>query len=199
MKFLNLVTALLVFVLGQNTFAQKQDKMDLPYYEVPEYYQEYNAGTVVARMIDGLGFRFRWASEDLRAEDLIYKPSEDARTLEETVDHIFGLSRIIVNSAFKEPTDFTIEQLELSFEEKRKEILNNLQKASSIFQTIDDLESYNMIFISSRGEREFPFWNQINGPIADAIWHCGQLVSMRRASGNPLNSKVSFLNGKVRD
>ena len=199
MKFLNLVTALLVFVLGQNTFAQKQDKMDLPYYEVPEYYEEYNAGTVVARMIDGLGFRFRWASEDLRAEDLIYKPSEDARTLEETVDHIFGLSRIIVNSAFKEPTDFTIEQLELSFEEKRKEILNNLQKASSIFQTIDDLESYNMIFISSRGEREFPFWNQINGPIADAIWHCGQLVSMRRASGNPLNSKVSFLNGKVRD
>ena len=81
---------------------------------------------------------------------------------------------------------------------KRKEILNNLQKASSIFQTIDDLESYNMIFISSRGEREFPFWNQINGPIADALWHVGQVVTHRRTSGNPFNSKVSVFNGKVR-
>ena len=42
-------------------------------------------------------------------------------------------------------------------------------------------------------------WNQINGPIADALWHCGQVVSFRRASGNPYNSKASLFTGKLRE
>lgn len=59
-----------------------------------------------------------------------------------------------------------------------------------------DLSEFNIVF--KRGERssEFPFWNQINGPISDALWHCGQVVSFRRASGNPFNSKVSVLQVK---
>lgn len=187
----------LILLIQSNTMAQ--EKSELPYYEVPEYYAEYTAGTVAARMVDGLGFRFRWATEDLRDKDLQYKPSEDARTLEETVDHILGLSRVIVNSTLMEPTDFTKEQPKLSFVEKRKEILDNLYQASQLLQSVEDLEKFKMQFISSRGESEYPFWNQLNGPIADALWHCGQLVSMRRASGNPLTSKVSFLQGKVRE
>ena len=43
----------------------------------------------------------------------------------------------------------------------------------------------------------FPFWNHLNGPIADALWHSGQIVSNRRASGNPLNSKVNVFIGKT--
>lgn len=193
------IAGVFLFLIAMNAVAQNNNQMELPYYEVPEYYESYTAGTVTARMIDGLGFRFRWASEDLRTEDLSYKPSEEARTLEETVNHILGLSRIIVNSALKQPTDFTVEQPELTFEEKRKQILENLQKASAILQNTEDLSEFTIEFVSARGKRELPFWNQINGPIADAIWHCGQLVSMRRASGNPLNSKVSFLNGTVRE
>lgn len=193
------IAGVFLFLIAMNAVAQNNNQMELPYYEVPEYYESYTAGTVTARMIDGLGFRFRWASEDLRTEDLSYKPSEEARTLEETVNHILGLSRIIVNSALKQPTDFTVEQPELTFEEKRKQILENLQKASAILQNAEDLSEFTIEFVSARGKRELPFWNQINGPIADAIWHCGQLVSMRRASGNPLNSKVSFLNGTVRE
>ncbi|MFT7499284.1 MAG: hypothetical protein ACI8QP_001887, partial [Porticoccaceae bacterium] len=46
---------------------------------------------------------------------------------------------------------------------------------------------------------EYPFWDLINGPIEDAVWHSGQLVSFRRSSGNPMNPKVNFLTGKVRD
>jgi hypothetical protein len=48
-------------------------------------------------------------------------------------------------------------------------------------------------------ENEFPFWNQLNGPIADALWHCGQVISFRRSSGNPYNSKASVFSGKVRE
>jgi hypothetical protein len=39
----------------------------------------------------------------------------------------------------------------------------------------------------------------INGPIADALWHAGQVVTLRRVSGNPINPKVSVFNGRLRD
>ena len=45
---------------------------------------------------------------------------------------------------------------------------------------------------------EYPFWNQLNGPIADAIWHVGQVVSFRRTAGNSLPKGPSFLTGTVR-
>ena len=188
----------MTLLFGINAAAQDKDKMkDLPYYEVPDYYKSYTAGTVAARMVDGLGFRYRWATEDLKERDLDYKPSADARTTMQTIDHILGLSRTILNATLKVPSDFTKKQPELTYELKRKETLENFQKASQILQHATNLDALNMHFISSKGESEYPFWNSINGPISDAIWHCGQIVSFRRASGNPLNSKVSFLQGKV--
>jgi len=48
------------------------------------------------------------------------------------------------------------------------------------------------------GETQFPFWNVINGPISDAIWHTGQVVSFRRTSGNPFPKGVNVLTGKKR-
>ena len=44
-----------------------------------------------------------------------------------------------------------------------------------------------------------PFWNQLNGPIEDAVWHSGQIVVFRRASGNPISKKISVSTGKVRE
>lgn len=178
-----------------------QDKMEnkLPYHEIPEYDVEYTAGTVVARMIDGLGFRFYWATDGLRTEDLKYKPSEDARTAEETIDHIYGLTRVIYNSAIKEPNGGTTKDEGLSFKDKRKCTLEMLEKAANIFREAKDLNAHTIVFQRGENTSEYPFWNQINGPIADALWHCGQLVSFRRASGNPYNSKASLFTGKLRE
>lgn len=170
----------------------------LPYYEIPEYPENYNQGTVVARMIDGLGFRYFWATEDLRTEDLIFKPNETARTTEETIDHILGLSNVIVNSAIHQPNgnnDFS----KLTYSEKRKLTLNNFKTAAGIFRKSKDLSQFKIVFVRDGKSVEYPFWNQINGPIEDAIWHCGQVVSFRRSSGNPLNAKVSVFEGKIRE
>src|ERR1700704_3523395 len=79
-----------------------QDKA-LPYYEIPSYPETYTAATVAARLIDGVGFRYYWATEGLRQEDLSHKPSKEARTSMETLAHIYGLSRVIVNSTRKVP------------------------------------------------------------------------------------------------
>ena len=46
---------------------------------------------------------------------------------------------------------------------------------------------------------DFPFWNAINGPVADALSHVGQVVSYRRAAGNPIDPQVNVFLGKKMD
>lgn len=177
--------------------SQAQDQK-LPYYEIPDYPEEYNECTVVARMIDGLGFRYYWATEGLNEKDLAYKPSESGRSTDETLDHILGLSDFIFKTCLKQPVTAR-EDVELSFEEKRARTLNNLRTAADIMRSSTDLSLYTIQFNRDGNTTEFPFWNNINGPIADALWHCGQVVVLRRASGNPFNSKASVFTGKVRE
>ncbi len=176
-------------------------KMDtLPYYEIPNYPEKYTAESVVARMIDGVGFRFYWATEGLRSEDLKFRPTPEARTSEETIDHILGLSTVIINSLKNEVNTRTGEETSaLSFEIKRRKTLENFKMASDILKSgKGKLEDYKIVFKNGDKTTEYPFWNQINGPIEDAVWHVGQVVSFRRSSGNPFNSKASVLTGKVR-
>lgn len=168
-----------------------QDK--LPYDKIPDAPESYTAGSIVSRMIDGLGFRYYWATYGLRAEDLQYRPSKMARTSEETLDHILSLSQVILNSALGVPNTASLP--EMTFEEKRKRTLLNLQQASAIFIKVEDLSKFTIVFGSGDKKIEFPFWNQINGPISDALWHVGQIVSFRRASGNPFPKGVSVLRG----
>lgn len=181
------LTILLALML--NVFAMAQQDDQLPYYEIPEHAESYTAGAVASRMVDGLGFRYYWATQGLRPEDLSYKPSESGRTSEETIDHILGLSNFILTSVSIESSKIDVKGL--SFEEKRKYTLLNLKKASDILRNTEDL--------SQLDNDRFPFWSLINGPIADALWHCGQVVMLRRASGNPFYSKLSFLHGKVKE
>jgi len=169
---------------------------DLPYYKIPEYPESYTAGTVAARVIDGLGFRYYWATEGLTEKDLAFKPNEDARTSEQTIDHILSLTLTIVNAAKSEKNEFP-DFSQYSFEQKRKMTLDNIQKASEIVKngSVEDMENYRVIFDNG----EFPFWNMLNGPISDALWHVGQVVSFRRSSGNPFPRGVSVLKGSKRE
>ena len=187
----------LILILPIICFASVNAQSALPYYEIPDYPETYNECTVVARMIDGLGFRYYWATEGLRAEDLAFKPSEKGRTTEETLNHILGLTNVVLNSALKKVNE-SIDASEMSFEEKRALTLNMLKQAADIFRECDDLSEFKIVFKNGDNTSEYPFWNQINGPIADALWHVGQVVTHRRTSGNPFNSKVSVFNGKVR-
>ncbi len=177
--------------------AQKASPQDY-YYQIPEAPTEYTATNTVARMVDGLGFRYYWASEGLRTEDLAYKPSEEARTIEETLGHILSLSTVIINSVTSTPNIRPADVVELTYEEKRAKTLDNIKRSSEILKksSAGDLENFNLVFQNAKNTTEYPFWNQINGPISDAIWHSGQLVSLRRSAGNPFDSKVSLLSGK---
>ncbi len=185
-----------LIVLASSLYAQDQS---LPYYEIPTYPEAFTAGTVASRMIDGLGFRFYWATEGLRPEDLAYKPNEEARTSLETIAHIFSLTKIILNSTTK-TANISGPSAKLPFAEMRKAVLQNLKAASEKLRVSsdDELKDFKIIFTAKNGAtKEFPFWNQLNGPIADCLWHVGQVVSFRRSSGNPFSDKVEVLTGTI--
>jgi hypothetical protein len=182
------ITFILIMVnpsQAQNDNANKNpDGPAIHYHQIPDYPDAYTAENVAARMIDGLGYRYYWASKGLRTEDLNYKPSEDSRTTQETIDHIYGLSRFILSA----PRSTSKE--EMTFEEKREQTLRNFQLASNRLKEGKEASMDDYV-------PDFPFWNLINGPIADAIYHTGQVVAFRRASGNPIHPGVSMFSGKT--
>jgi len=188
------INSFIVFTLVsiQMTVAQENK---LPYYEIPEYSKTFNAGTIAARMIDGLGFRYYWVTDNLTETDLKYRANAEGRSTEETIDHILSLSNYILSAALKK-TIVRENYSKLFFTEKRQQTLNKLKTAADILRQQTDLSDNEMVF---NEQFKFPFWNIINGPIADALTHCGQIAIYRRSSGNPINPKADVLSGTVKD
>ena len=194
-KIKSLILSLIVLT-SISSFAQDRDSIDY-YYQIPDYPEEYTASAVAARVVDGLGFRYYWGTKGLNESDLKYRPSEGARNIEETIDHILLLTEILAKAVNEELFE-GIEVEGLSFEEKRNTTLENIKQASIRLKSsnAEDLNRYDIKF--SNGT-QYPFWNLLNGPIADAINHVGQIISFRRTNGNPYNQNLSVLQGKVRD
>ena len=164
----------------------------LPYAAFPPAPGHYSASTIVSRLLDGLGFRYYWATEGLRPIDLAFKPSAEARTSQETLEHIYALTTMIITVVGGKqiaPVQFK------TFEELRKATLENIKKASTIIVGYSDadMEKLNVMF----GDKKLPFWNMINGPISDCLWHIGQVVTFRRSTGNPFSNKVEVFLGII--
>jgi len=179
--------------------AQGQTNDAIPYETIPEAPEQFTPGTVVARMVDGLGFRYHWATESLMMADYEYLPGNDGRTITQTMNHVYSLSKVILNTAKKKATDYTEAKEVLTIVEKRQATLENFKLASELYAAAIDLSEHKVIFKKASGESEFPFWNNINGPIEDAVWHAGQIVVLRRSAGNPVNPKVNVFLGKLND
>lgn len=172
---------------------------NLPYQQIPVVPSHYAAATVVARFIDGLGYRYYWATEKLTEQDLAYRPSEKGMSMLDTVKHIYDLSATFLNVVQQIPNIRPYQTPEMSFEEYRAQSLHNFEKASELFKQMDEAGLAGCKVVFQRGEKQFEFdhWFFINGQLADAMYHTGQLVTFRRTTGNPMNSKVNVFMGKT--
>lgn len=188
-------TVLFLLVACASVCAQQKE---IPFYEMPAPAEKYTAGAVASRVLDGLGFRFYWATEGLRETDIVFTPSENTRSITETVAHIYEMS-IIVKNATTQTINTNAQNITLPFEDMRSVTLENLKVASDILRNSTDEQIALYTLKVKRGEQviEYPFWNQLNGPIADCLWHVGQIVSFRRLSGNPFSEKVNVFSGTV--
>ena len=168
--------------------------------DISEYPTEINNGNIISRMINGLGYRYYWATEKLKENDLIYRPSKDAYSTKETLVHIFTLSKTIYNTTLSKINERPDIDIPSDYKSIRNETLQFLEKASKNFSNLNSEELDQMKIKFNRGGtiKSFPIWNLLNGPIADAIYHTGQIVSFRRTTGNPIDSSVNVFMGSYK-
>ncbi|NNE15578.1 MAG: hypothetical protein HKN51_11415 [Saprospiraceae bacterium] len=193
---------ILLFAISHSIHSQEIGTNDskLPYSMIDGYPDNFESGNIIKRMIDGLGYRYYWATDSLRNEDLDFKPGETNRTSRETLEHLYNLSGFILNSAANKPNIRPRPENNDTWEEMRSKTLNNLYTAADQFskKSSKDIETTTLDFQRGDNSSSVSFWHLLNGPLADALYHVGQIVSNRRASGNPLDPRVNVFMGKNR-
>ena len=153
---------------------------ELPYASIPDPPGRVGGATVMVRLIDGLAFRYRWATEGLRAADADFRPGEGSMTLRELLVHIARLvSWTDGHLGGKSSTSFEPELQAL-----RRQTLTHLGQMRERLLTMNDGTLAQHHITSKLGDSQ-PFWNMLNGPLADALTHVGQVNAWRRLAGNP--------------
>ena len=144
------------------------------YYGIPDYPDRVSSTTVLVRMLDGLGFRFYWATEGLRSEDYVFQPASDIMSVEELVIHVWSLMNWVSSSALKKPY-----QKPKDGPTAREQALTIIHDLRETLLKMSDVELQKLSLLGK------PFWHLINGPFSDALTHTGQINSFRRLAGNP--------------
>ena len=186
------------FFLFFNFSLMAQDQFPLE--AIPAAPESTTSGNVLARMTQGLGYRYHWATKDLREEDLNYRPSPEASSTYETLEHLYGLAEMIRNAAQSTPSERPLAQMPEDYSALRAATLALLEEASNSFLNKDAAAIEALQLIIQRGGKTytFPIWNLMNGPLSDALYHTGQVVSFRRTTGNPIHPGVNVFMGKTK-
>jgi len=167
--------------------------MNLYFKQITEPPTKIAATTSIARLVDGLGFRYFWATEGLSEKEYYFSPGNGSMTITELNLHIYDLAFVAYKTFGGNP--IYIKEKLTSFELTREAILNLYEQLRNLLLSLaaTDLEACS--FYAKKYEQEFPFWYMLNGPIADALTHVGQLTSWRRLAGNPQTAGVNVFLG----
>jgi len=163
--------------------------VDLPYTTLPAPPGAMRAGTALARLVDAIGFRYRWATEGLDESILAFRPAEGAHDLRGLLGHVHDLVAWVRDGvAAPRPRAPRPQRLE----DVRRATLAAIVELREALLALDDpaIERIELVH-PTRGR--FPIWNAINGPLADALTHVGQVNSWRRIAGNPTPPAHVFL------
>ena len=182
----------IIFTLFINTtYLETQEKNY--FYQIKEFEENYSQNAILSRFLHSVGFRYFWATEGLNDRDLKYKPSDSGINSRETLEHIYGLSIMINNGLSNKPIVRSKSYPDLSFDNLRKNTLDNLKNSIDLVENFSksDFEDNKIIF----GDLKFDLFNLFHGPISDSLYHIGQIVVFRRASGNPIPRGVNHFMG----
>ncbi|WP_373072306.1 DinB family protein [Zeaxanthinibacter enoshimensis] len=193
---MKILLSIILIISFQHLNGQEITRVHMTYEKLPDRGSEYTAGSVLARMIDGLGFRYYWATEGLGNKEYEYRAGEELRSIQELMRHIYDLSEVIIATARKEVVDRSGKTaLGISPPEMRSITLERLRESADLLAGIDNFSDYPLRFQGKNSSSEFSFLHLINGPVSDAIWHTGQIVMLRRAAGNPIPPGVNVFLG----
>lgn len=163
----------------------------IPYQNLPKPPTDSSEGKILARLVDGIGFRYQLATQGFTQKEIDFCPVEGSMTMMELIHHIYGLMTW-TSSAFKLP--YTPKKM-TDFEEYRMETLSLCQLFSEFLANQSDESIQSASVYLKRMDQHFSFWYLINGPLADALTHIGQINTWRRISGNPV-ARISPFTGE---
>ena len=153
----------------------------LPFATLPPTPQRCDASTVLARLVDAIGFRYHHVSDGLRDADWNFRAHPEAMTLRAVSVHLLQLIR-------RSASHFQCrvgERVPTTNRALRQAIL---QDCWTLRQRIHRISPDAVM-----DER----WPLIHGPLADALTHIGQIATWRRQAGNPMPA-MNWFQGKRR-
>ena len=134
------------------------------YASIPEPPAEYTAPTVLSRFIDGLGFRYHWATHGLSGEVLQYRPEPSCRSIAETLEHIHNIVDMVQHSLRRERYSLPEPAIPADLDVRTA----TLQKIAAVSDALRALEPAEVQHLSTQfrvgdDDLDFPFWYTING------------------------------------
>ncbi|MFB6305915.1 MAG: hypothetical protein ABEH43_02820, partial [Flavobacteriales bacterium] len=163
--------------------------------ELPEPPKDISATNIIKRMVDGLDFRLYWSLYDLNDNFLEFRAAKGSMNVKELLVHVHGLCKRICSTFGGEYKGRPEPE---SIEKYREECHQLLASASASLEKMEDSTLQEKATYNKRTNSYLPFWYIINGPIADALTHTGQINSWRRIAGySPVKVDVFF--GKMLD
>jgi hypothetical protein len=150
-----------------------------------------SGSAVLVRLVEGIGFRFTWATEGLREQDLAFRPTPETMCIAEQTGHVLELVAWVaaatgaITAGSQEPASAP------PFPEARQRIMEVLALLRARLAGMTDGE-IGAIQIGSRAG-PVPWPHIVNGPLADALTHIGQIAVLRRSCGNPVPKANVFL------
>ncbi len=162
----------------------------LPYYNIPETPDQMSATSVIARMVDGIAFRYRWATEGLTNEDFEFRPVSSSMNMSEVMHHIYDLA---YSAHRRFGGNETHDQSKRSIEELRE---TTLRLYSELSERLKEMSDEDLAILEQNSNSKQSFWYWINGPLADVLTHVGQITTWRRINNNPQPKGVSVFLGK---
>lgn len=156
------------------------------YITLPDPPASMSAGAVLSRLCDGIGFRYRWATEGIGPADLGFSPGPGCMTLGELLAHILELLEWVaqylgVQEAAASPAAGPAASEPAAL---RARTIGLAAALAARFNGMTDADLAAVRITSSRGDT-LPLWNMVNGPLADSLTHVGQVLSWRRLAGSP--------------
>ena len=164
--------------------------MQNPYHQIPDIPKSATATNIIVRLLDGLAFRYKWSLEGIDDGFMNFKPSDDSMDVDKLLTHIYGLAVRTYNCFTPDELSYQIEYN--SIESVKNNTIDIIQKTRDYLINASDEELINMNMVHRASNTSHPFWYAINGPIADALTHVGQIASWRRIYGSPIQKANVF-------
>ena len=131
-----------------------------PYKELPSPPEKISSGAILARMIDGIGFRYQVATDGLTDNEVNFLPTDGSMNMIELLEHIYK----VLFWGYRACDDQLEYRKDLAtYDDYRNETLEICQAFKKKLLTMSDEDLNQISIFLKRKNKTFTFWYLIKG------------------------------------